>query len=285
MPSADAVTPSPESDLPGLPLPLTGRTSLYAILGDPIAQAGSPALFNAAFRRRGWPAVLVPMQVKANDLAVTLRGLRGIGNLRGLVLTSPHKAAAIGLVDSIGAEARLVGSINAVRCDPDGRWHGENFDGLGCLRGLQVAGHSVADRRVLVIGTGGAGAAVAAAVAREGAATLHLHDLNAGRAGHVCAALRAAFSAARIVVGPPDLTDIDIIINCTPLGMEGNPGLSVDADGLTPSIVVADLVIEPEMTDLLKAASLRGCTVHSGRRTLEGQVDALCSFFVGASDG
>ena len=158
MPSADAVIPSPEFDLPGLPLPLTGRTSLYAILGNPIAQAGSPALFNSAFRRRGATAVLVPMQVKAADLASTLRGLRGVGNLRGLVLTTPHKAAAIGLVDSIGAEARLVGSINAVRCDPDGRWHGENFDGLGCLRGLRAAGHSVAGRRVLVVGTGGAGA-------------------------------------------------------------------------------------------------------------------------------
>ena len=147
MPFADAVTLSSEVDLPGLPLPLTGRTSLYAILGDPVAQAGSPALFNSAFRRRGWPAVLVPMQVKANDLAVTLRGLRGIGNLRGLVLTTPHKAAAIGLVDTIGAEARLAGSINAIRCDPDGRWHGENFDGLGCLRGLPMAGHTVAGRR------------------------------------------------------------------------------------------------------------------------------------------
>jgi len=213
---------------------------------------------------------------------MTLRGLRGIGNLRGLVLTTPHKAAAIGLVDSIGAEARLVGSINAVRCDPDGRWHGENFDGLGCLRGLRAAGHSVAGRRVLVVGTGGAGAAVAAAVAREEAATLHLHDLDAGRAGHVSAALRAAFSAARIVVGPPDLRDIDIVINCTPLGMDGNPGLSVNPDGLNPSMVVADLVIEPEMTELLQAASSRGCTVHPGRRTLEGQVDALCNFFEGA---
>lgn len=282
MPSADAVTLSPECDRPGLPLPLTGRTSLYAILGDPIAQAGSPALFNSAFRRRGATAVLVPMQVKATDLATTLRGLRCVGNLRGLVLTTPHKAAVLSLVDSIGAEARLVGSINAVRCDPDGRWHGENFDGLGCLRGLRAAGHSVAGRRVLVVGTGGAGAAVAAAVAREGAATLHLHDLDAGRAGHVCAALRAAFGAARIVVGSPDLRDIDIVINCTPLGMEGNPGLSVDTDGLTHSMVVADLVIEPEMTDLLKAAASRGCTVHPGRRTLEGQVDALCNFFVGA---
>ena len=224
MPSADAVTQSPEVDLPGLPLPLTGRTSLLAILGDPIVQAGSPALFNTAFRRRGWPAVLVPMQVTATDLATTLQGLRGIGNLRGLVLTTPHKVAATNLVDSLGVEARLVGSINAIRCGPDGHWHGENFDGLGCLRGLQVAGHSVAARRVLVVGTGGAGAAVAAAVAREGPAMLHLHDVDAVRAENVCAVLRAKFGMVIIDVEPYDLGEIDIVINCTPVGMEGKSG-------------------------------------------------------------
>ena len=285
MPSADAVTHNPEIELPGLPLPLSGRTSIFGILGDPIAQAGSPALFNTAFRRRGWRAVLVPLQVKATDLPTTLQGLRGIGNLRGLVLTMPHKIAAVGLVDSIGAEAQLVGSINAIRCGRDGRWHGENFDGLGCLRGLQTAGHSVAGRHVLVVGTGGAGAAVAAAIAREGASSLRLYDVDAIRAGQVCAVLRATFGAVRIAVGPPALGGIDIVINCTSVGMLGKPGTPVDVEGLAPGMVVVDLVIEPEMTELLQAASSRGCIVHPGRRTLEGQVDALCTFFEGESHG
>ena len=283
--SADAATQNPEVNPPGLPLPLTGRTSLFAILGDPIVQAGSPALFNTAFKRRGWPAVLVPMQVKAADLAMTLRGLRGIGNLRGLVLTTPHKIAAVGLVDSIGSETRLVGSINAIRCGGDGRWHGENFDGLGCLRGLQNGGPFGRWPRVLVVGTGGAGAAVASAIAREGPSLLHLHDIDALRARHVCAVLRATFGTVSIDVGSPDLKGIDIVINCTPLGMEGKPGPAVDTEGLVPGMVVADLVIEPEMTELLQAASSRGCIVHLGRRTLEGQVDTVCTFFEGASNG
>ena len=283
--SAGAVIHNPEVELAGLPLPLTGRTSIFGIIGDPIAQAGSPALFNTAFRRRGWSAVLVPLGVKATDLTTTLQGLRGIGNLHGLVLTTPHKVAAVSLVDSIGAQARLVGSINAIRCGRDGRWHGENFDGLGCLRGLEVAGHSVAGRRVLVVGTGGAGAAVAAAIAREGPSSLRLYDVNAVRAGHICAVLRSIFGNVSIEVGPPDLGGIDILINCTPLGMEGTPGLSVDVEGLVPGLLVADLVIEPEMTELLQAASSRSCIVHPGLRTLEGQVDALCTFFEGASNG
>ena len=84
----------------------------------------------------------------ADDLSSTLNGLRGIRNLRGLVLTTPHKKAALEFVDSLGAEAQLIGSINAIRCGRDGLWHGENFDGLGCVRGLEMAGHPVSGRRV-----------------------------------------------------------------------------------------------------------------------------------------
>ena len=283
--SAGAVTSSPEDCPPGVPLPLTGRTSLYAILGDPIAQVGSPLLFNTAFRNRGWPAVLVPMHVLATDLSSTLNGLRGIRNLRGLILTTPHKKAALEFVDSLGAEAQLTGSINAIRCQSDGLWHGDNFDGLGCLRGLEMAGHSVSGRRVLIVGTGGAGSAVAAAIAREGPASLHLHDADVDRANSLCASLGAAFENVSIVVTPPDPKDSDIVINCTPLGMEGKHGIAVDTEGLTSGMLVADLVVEPELTELLRIAASRGCTVHAGRRTLEGQVDALCTFFEGVSSG
>ena len=115
MRSGGAVSNNPDDSPAGLPLPLSGRTSIYGILGDPIAQAGSPILFNSAFRQRSWQAVLVPLHVAASALADTLRGLRGVRNLRGLVLTTPHKAAALPFVDRIGSEAQLVRSINAIR--------------------------------------------------------------------------------------------------------------------------------------------------------------------------
>jgi shikimate dehydrogenase len=279
MRSAAAVTASPEAEVPGLPLPLTGRTSLFAILGDPISQVGSPALLNAAFRRRGWPAVLVPMHVSADDFRTVLPGLRGIRNLRGLVLTTPHKVAALSYVDRIGAEARLAGSINAIRCGHDGVWQGENFDGLGCVHGLERAGHRIAGRKVLLVGTGGAGAAVAAAIARKGPASLRLNDADWGRATRACAALREAFSGIDIALGEPDPEAMDIVINCTPLGMAGREGFAVEPDRLSPGTLVVDLVVEPEMTELLQAAAARGCAVHPGRRTLEGQIEQLCSFF------
>jgi shikimate dehydrogenase len=277
--SAGAVKPGPEANAAGSPLPLTGRTSLFAILGDPIEQVGSPALLNTAFRHRGWPAVMVPMHVAADDLPAALKGLRGIGNLRGLVLTTPHKIAALQFVDTIGPEARLTGSINAIRCGRDRLWHGENFDGLGCVRGLETAGHAIAGRRVLLLGIGGAGSAVAAAIARKGPSSLCLHDIDAGRARSVCAVLRGHFPSSDITVGPPDPRGAGIVINCTSLGMAGSLGMAIDPDELAPGTLVVDLVVEPEQTALLQAAAARGCVIHPGRRTLEGQVDLLCDFF------
>lgn len=281
MRSESGATGRLEPPVPGLPLPLTGRTSLFAILGDPIAQAGSPILFNTAFQQRGWPSVLVPMLVTAQDLTEVLQGLRQIGNLRGLLLTTPHKTEALELVECLGWEARLVRSINAIRCDKDGRWHGENFDGLGCVEGLKAAGHHLKSQRVLIVGTGGAGRAVAAAVARETPALLRLNDADAKRAEATCADLASAFAGLVIETGPPDPEGFGVVINCTPLGMKDTPGMAVEPARLAAGTVVADLVIEPETTALLAAAIARGCLIQPGLRTLEGQVNAVCAFFEG----
>jgi shikimate dehydrogenase len=285
MGSAGAMNENLEFDSPGLPLPLTGRTSLFAIIGDPIAQVGSPGLFNSFFRKRQWQAVLVPLHVKAADLAEALRGLRHIRNLRGLVLTTPHKTAGLELVDEIGPEAKLVRSINAVCCGDDGHWRGENFDGLGCVRGLRNAGLAVSGKSVLIVGTGGAGRAVATAIAREGPAQLMLHDLDRSLASRVCGDLRAAFAGIQAQSGEPDPRGYDIAINCTPIGMAGSPGLPFEPTLLDPGTVVVDLVVEPEMTELLRVAAAKGCFVHPGRRTLEGQVEAVCAFFEGEGHG
>ena len=222
---------------------------------------------------------------QGDNLADTLKGLRGVANLRGFLLTTPHKTAGLDLVDWVGPEARLVGSVNAVRCGADGHWHGENLDGYGCLQGLLAAGHEVERKRVLVVGMGGAGRAVASAIARAKPATLCLSDTNQERVSQAYADLAATFAEVRITVGPPDPAGSDIVINCTPLGMAGSPGTSVDPARLSGGMLVVDLVIEPEMTELLKAAGERSCLVLPGRCTLEGQVDALCAFFDGGALG
>lgn len=265
--------------LPGLPLPLTGETRVFAILGDPIAQAGSPALFNAEFRRRGLRCVLVPMHVRPRDLECVFRGLWAVSNLDGVVLTVPHKLNAVRLVDELGPAAHRMGAINAVRRLPDGRLTGENFDGAGFIDGLRARGHEMANQRVLVIGCGGAGSAVAFAVAEENPRALQLYDVDDNRAEDLASRVKAWRPTLDVSTGRRDPFGMDVVVNCTSLGMTADDELPVDVHRLQASALAVDIVLKPEITPFLFEAGALGCATHSGSYMLASQVDAICNFF------
>lgn len=272
------MTPATLPDLPGLPLPLSGATRLYAIVGDPIAQVGSPGLFNAAFRRRGVEAILVPLHVAPDGLADLMRMFRTTKNFDGLIVTVPHKIAIAALIDEIGPMGRRIGAVNAIH-KRDGRLVGDNFDGIGFVRGLQAKGHGLAGRRVLVIGSGGAGRAVAHAVADERPARLRLFDVDPARAQTVVAELKAAAPGLDADVGAPDPSGFDVVVNCTSVGMRPEDPFPVAVDPLGPGTLVVDIILKPTVTPLLAEAGRRGCLTHAGAPMLEGQVDAVCDFF------
>ena len=112
---------------------ISGRTRLFAIVGHPIAQVRSPEMITAELRSRGHDAILVPVHVLPNDFDVCLPQLMRVQNLDGLVFTIPYKLRACALADELGAQAQVVGAINALARRSDGRWHGDIFDGLGCV--------------------------------------------------------------------------------------------------------------------------------------------------------
>lgn len=269
-----------QEDAPlGLPLPLTGSTRLFAIVGDPIEQAGSPGLFNQAFRVREIPAVLVPLQVPPTALPELVSVFRQSKNLDGLIVTVPHKVPICALLDELGPAARRMGAVNAVRKESDGRLVGENFDGEGFLRGLVEQGHSVEGRRILLIGAGGAGRAIAHALADAGASGLTLIDRESGRADQLAAAVSAE-NPGLIVRGTrsgderPE--EHDIIVNCSP---PAGDTLPVDLSRVKPRTLVVDIVLKPSWTPLLAQAASRGLATHTGIHMLSGQVQAILGFF------
>lgn len=264
---------------PGLPLPLSGATRVFAILGDPIAQAGSPALFNAAFRRKGIEAVLVPLHVGGDGLDAMTAAFRSTRNFDGLVITVPHKIAIRPFIDVVGPMAERVGAVNAIRKLPDGRLFGDNFDGVGFVRGLARRGHSLRNRRVLLVGAGGAGRAVAHAVLDEEPAVLAVFDLDADRVSALLDGLRRASPGAPVRQGEPDAAGYDVVVNCTSLGMVQGDPLPVRTDRLDPRTLVVDIVLKPAETPLLQEAARRGCPVQPGLHMLEGQVEEICRFF------
>ena len=266
-------------DMPGLPLPLSGQTRLYAILGDPIDQVGSPRLFNTAFRRRDAQAVLVPLHVAPEGLPAIVAAFRAGKNFDGLVVTVPHKIAIADLVDDLGAMARRVGAVNVIRKGTDGRLLGDNFDGIGFVYGLRQRGYSLSSKRVLIVGAGGAGCAVSHAVLDERPAVLQIFDTDNNRLGGLINGLRAIASDIPVDSGPPDPDAFDVVVNCTSIGMKPSDPFPIQIDNLDASTLVVDIILKPAVTPLLEEAARRGCPTHAGIHMLEGQVEAVCDFF------
>lgn len=256
---------------------ITGRTRVFAVLGDPVAQAKAPALLNAEFARLGTDAVLIPVHAPAARFAEVVTGLQAAGNVDGLLVTVPHKLAVCAHADELSTAAALVGSANALRREPDGRWFADNFDGAGFVRGLAAQGRPVQGLRVALSGAGGAGLAVVAALLAAGARHIAVQDPDGARLAALTRRLGAAWPGQ--VTGPADGGPVDLAVNATPLGLRPSDPLPFAVADLAPGTLVADLVMEPHETPLLRAAAARGLPIHHGIHMLRCQIGLYCRFF------
>jgi shikimate dehydrogenase len=258
---------------------ITGKTRLFGVIADPIEHVRAPQVFNPVFAARGFDAVLVPCHVAPDGLAALMDGFRRIVNFGGFLVTVPHKLRAAELCDELGPAGRLIGSVNAVRRDPDGRLIGEMFDGKGFVAGLEQAGYDLRGKGVLLVGAGGAGRAIAFAVAEAGVRRLTIANRTARRAEELARAVLRATPGVGVLAGPADpAAGHDLVINATSLGLKPNDPLPIDADRLEPATAVAEIIMEPETTALLAAAQRRGCPVFYGRPMLACQVDLIADF-------
>ena len=263
----------------GAPLPIVnGATRLYGIIGDPIAQVRSPEVFSARFREAGVNALLVPMQVKPERFDETVRGLKALANLDGIIATIPYKGRALGLVDQVLPTGKRVGAINAMRREPDGRWVGDMFDGKGCVAGLRANGLEPEGVRVMLLGAGGAGSAIADALAEAGAQSITIFDQDQAKAAQLAERVTRAHSATQCREGEPT-TAVDVLINATPVGMSSTDGPPLRLDRIDPKLFVVDIVVRPDDTALLALARNAGCRTMPGRAMVAGQVDLILRFF------
>lgn len=259
-----------------------GTTRLLGIVGDPIAQVRAPAVWSALFRANGVNAICIPFHVAPAELTGFFAGLHAAQNLLGLIVTIPHKPAAARYAAHLTERARKVGSVNVMRREADGSWSGDIVDGLGLVEGLLAAGQCVAGRRALVVGAGGAGRAIAFAIADAGAESVHVYDVVPERAEDLAA--RLAHAGTRSAVAPPVARGFDLIVNASPLGMKSGDPIPIDPAGLGVDTIAADVVVQPSMTRWLSAAATRGCYIQSGQVMMDHQLVAMQSFF-GLQDG
>jgi shikimate dehydrogenase len=261
------------------PLPISGTTRVFLILGDPVAQVRAPEVFNHLFRRHGADAVLVPAQVSPADFAGFARQALKARNIDGFWLAIPHKTAMVDLLDRCDPLGRTAGAVNAARRNADGTIEGALFDGVGFCKALDGFGIPIPGRRALVVGVGGGGVAIATSLAARGVRHLALYDTTPGRTAAIAARLAATFGTDAVAATSPDPAGFDLVVNATPLGLKAGDPLPFDVDRLSPESAVVDILMKNQPTPLLRACHARGITAHPGFEMLVQQVPEYLAFF------
>ena len=258
---------------------IRGTTSLIAHIGYPTEAFKAPMIYNPYFEANGIDAVVMPMGVKAEDYATVLRSIFKLTNIRGALITMPHKVTTVGLVDEVTPTAKIAGACNAILRRADGSLLGDMFDGAGFVRGVQRKGLNLTGKRALVVGAGGVGCAIAASLAAAAVAEIALFDLTVESAEALGDRLRAHYPALVVTTGSNDPAGYDLVVNATPMGMNPGDKLPMDVSRIEPSTFVGEVVMKSEMTAFLSAAAARGCPVQIGTDMLFEQIPAYLEFF------
>jgi shikimate dehydrogenase len=258
---------------------INGHTEVIAHIGFPTHAFKAPMIYNPYFEQQGINALVVPMGCQAEDYPVFLRAIFKLSNIRGALITMPHKVSTLSLVDEVMPAAAIAGACNAVRLGPQGQLQGDMFDGEGFVRGVLRKGFKLQGARVLVVGAGGVGSAIAASLAAAGVAAISLFDMNPAAAEALAGRLRAHYPALEVATGSNDPAGHTLVVNATPMGMnEGDP-LPMDVSRIAPGTFVGEVVMRTEMTAFLNAARVRGCPVQVGSDMLFEQIPAYLEYF------
>jgi shikimate dehydrogenase len=245
---------------------ITGHTELIAHLGYPTHAFKAPMIYNPYFESAGIQAVVVPMGCKPELFASFLPSLFQLTNMRGALITMPHKVSVVDLLDEVTPTVKVAGACNAVKRTTDGRLVGDMFDGEGFVRGLQRKGLRLQGASALVVGSGG--------VAR-----LRLFDVNEESAKALAQRIATHYPGIHVELGNRDPQGVDLAVNATPLGMNVGDPLPMDMDRLAPRTFVGEVVMRAETTAFLAAAQSRGCQVQVGTDMLFEQIPAYLEFF------
>ncbi len=251
-------------------MPVTASTRIVGLFGDPVGHSLSPAMHNRAFAERGLDWVYVAFHVLPEQLADAVRALPALG-LAGVNVTIPHKERVIAHLDELSRTAAMMGAVNTIRVEADGRLTGHNTDAPGFAAALTRKGVGLAGQRLLLLGAGGAARAVAFQAAIDGAEEITLCDQEGERAAALAGDLAAHFASCRVHCIPlerdslaPAIAAATLLVNATPVGMAGRGDYPIDLDWLHPALFVYDLVYNPAETLLIAAARARDLPCDNG---------------------
>ena len=180
--------------------PLSGKTRFYGLFADLVDHLQTPAVLNTVLDQHGLDAVWVVLHVTAEHFAAAVAGMRHLRNFAGYGVSIPHKPMAARLCDELLPNARACGVVNVIRVAPDGRWIGETLDGVGMVKALTAQRTLDTNTRVLLVGAGGVGRAIAVAVALAGVGHVAIVNRTPAKAEEVAHTVRRAAPACTVEV-------------------------------------------------------------------------------------
>ena len=265
---------------------ISGTTDVYLILGDPVEQVRAPESFNPIFASMGIDAVLVPVHVAPQNLNAFVKTAFMAKNIKGMWVTIPHKAPIMDVLDSCDDLGRIAGAVNAVRRNAAGQIEGGLFDGEGFVAALDYFNIAQAGKRVLILGAGGAAAAIGASMACKpvgssvgASAEVAFYDPAAGKAQAVAARIGASAQARVFTVDSSDPAGFDVVINASPLGLKATDPLPCDVSRMEPHAALVDILMKNQPTPVVRAARQRGLVAHPGFEMMIQQTHLYLDFF------
>ncbi len=271
---------------------ISGHTRLLALIGSPVSHSASPLMYNYSFERLGLDYAYVAFDVKEQEVKKALEAMR-LFHMRGMNVTMPCKVEAAKHMDKLSPAAQIIGAVNTI-VNEDGCLTGYMTDGEGFVNNLKDHGVSVAGKKLIIAGGGGAATAIQVQCALDGAKELVIFNKRDGfwqRTLEMAERIKTAVPDCNIHVHDIDdiekmtveMTDGDIFVNATVVGMKPMETESVvkDLSALRPGLVVADIVYNPEETKLLRDAKEAGCTCIGGKGMLLWQGVSAFRLFTG----
>jgi shikimate dehydrogenase len=251
---------------------INGKTRVCAVIGDPVDHSLSPVMHNAAFQKLGLNLVYVAFKVTRNGLKDAISGARSLG-LRGLNVTMPHKKAVMGYLDETDSTAEAIGAVNTI-LNNEGKLVGYNTDGKGAMIALQENGIYPEEKKMLLLGAGGAAKAIAFQAAQE-VEELVILNRTSEKATKLAELLYKKFGkkvkggALSAEVLKEEMKTTDILVNATPVGMNPDVNTSpVPSDLLRRDLCVMDILYNPLETKLVEDAKAVGAKVVLGLEML-----------------
>jgi shikimate dehydrogenase len=251
---------------------ITGKTSVFGIIGDPVEHSLSPRMHNAAFKELNLDNIYVPFHVEREKLEEAIFGAYSLG-IRGLNITIPHKTEVIKYLDYLDIAAGLIGAVNTIEFGENGAV-GHNTDGIGAVRAIEEI-TPVKDKKILILGAGGASRAICFQILLSGAKNIVIANRTVEKATELKDDLieKLDHEVSVIDMGlelQKEIEDTDILINTTPIGMYPNINQKplITEAMMHPNLIVNDIVYNPIKTGLLKEADNAGAKTISGIKML-----------------